>query len=126
MPTYVLIRHRVMDYSVWKLAYDAHLPKRLEAGLAEQHLFRSANDANEVIILFEARYINRAKTFFESPELRERMEKAGVIDMPDIYFRDTQKVESGGYTALGRPVLLGRDSVNQSPNWKKNTLYKTL
>src|SRR5271169_4409762 len=90
MSTYVLIRHRVRDYSEWKPAYDAHLPKRIEAGLIEKHLFCSANDANEVIILFEAKDIGRAKAFFESLELREHMGKAGVKDMPAIYFRDAQ------------------------------------
>jgi len=104
MPTYVLIRYRVREYSAWKLAYDAYLPKRIEAGLTEKHLFCSSNDANEVIILFEAKYLGRAKAFFESPELRGSMDKAGVIDTPDIYFRDAQKVESGGYHTLRRPV----------------------
>ncbi len=90
MLTYVLVRHKVRDYSVWKRAYDAHLPKRIEAGLTEKHLFRSANDTNEVILLFEAKDIGRAKAFSESAELRETMEKAGVIDKPDIYFLNDQ------------------------------------
>jgi len=113
MPTYVLIRHRVRDYSVWKLAYDANLPKRLEAGLFEQHLFCSTNNACEVNILFEANNIGGAKAYFESPALRQLMEKAGVIDMPDIYFRDVQQVESGIDSSHRRSVLRGRDFVNQ-------------
>ncbi len=90
MLTYVLIRHKVRDFSVWKPAYDAHLSKRIEAGLTEQHLFRGATDANEVILLFEAKDFGRAKAFFESADLRETMEKAGVIDRPDIYFLTDQ------------------------------------
>ncbi len=90
MLTHVLVRHKVKDYSVWKRAYDAHLPKRLEAGLTEKYLFRGANDTNEVIILFEAKDPGRAKTFSESPDFRETMEKAGVIDKPDIYFVNDQ------------------------------------
>lgn len=90
MLTYVLIRHKVRDYSVWKPVYDAHLPKRLEAGLTEKHLFRGATDANEVTLLFEVKDFGRAKAFFESADLRETMEKAGVIDRPDIYFLNDQ------------------------------------
>ncbi len=86
MFTYVLVRHKVKDFSVWKRAFDAHLPKRIEAGLTERHLFRSASDANEVIILYEAKDLDRAREFTESADLRETMEKAGVIDKPDIYF----------------------------------------
>ncbi|HXY61449.1 MAG TPA: cyclase [Nitrospirota bacterium] len=90
MLSYILVRHKVRDYSVWKRAYDAHLPKRIEAGLTEKHLFRGANETNEVIILFEAKDLGRAKAFAESPDLRETMEKAGVIDKPDIYFLHDQ------------------------------------
>jgi len=112
MPTYVLMRHRVRDYSIWKLAYDANLSKRLEAGLFEQHLFCSTNNACEVNILFEATNIGSAKAYFESPELRQIMDKAGVIDMPDIYFRDIQKVESSINRSHSRPVLRGHDFKN--------------
>lgn len=90
MLTHMLVRHKVRDYSAWKRVYDAHLPKRLEAGLIEKYLFRGANDTDEVIILFEAKDFGRAKAFSESLDLRETMEKAGVIDKPDIYFLNDQ------------------------------------
>ena len=47
MVNYVLIRHKVRDFSQWKRGYDAHLPKRNEAGLTEKHLLRGASDPNE-------------------------------------------------------------------------------
>ncbi len=90
MLTHVLVRHKVRDYSVWKRGYDADLPRRIEAGLTEKFLFRGANDTNEVIILFEGKDLGRAKAFFESPNLREIMKKAGVIDKPDVYFLNDQ------------------------------------
>jgi len=86
MASYLLIRHKGRDFSDWKSGYDAHLPKRVEAGLTEKHLLRGATDANEVIVLFEAQDLDRAKAFAESADLRETMEKVGVIDKPDIYF----------------------------------------
>jgi hypothetical protein len=86
MASYMLVRSKVRDYPEWKRGYDAHLPKRVEAGLTEKYLLRGANDQNEVIVLFEARDLNRAKTFAESTDLRETMQKVGVIDKPDIYF----------------------------------------
>ena len=92
MLTYLLVRHKVRDYAVWKKGYDLHLPKRIEAGLTEKNLFRNDNDPNEVIILFEAVDIARARKFVESSDLREIMEKAGVIDKPDIFFLNDQSV----------------------------------
>ena len=83
---FILIRHKVRDFETWKTGYDAHQPKRIEAGLAEKYLLRGADDANEVIILFEAQDLNRAKAFVASADLREKMQEVGVIDKPDIYF----------------------------------------
>jgi len=86
MASFLLVRHKVRDFSEWKRGYDAHLPKRTQAGLTEKHLLRSASDSNEVVLLFEAKDLNRAKAFAESADLRETMQKAGVLDKPDIYF----------------------------------------
>jgi hypothetical protein len=41
---------------------------------------------NEVILLFEADNLQKAKEFAGSAHLRERMREAGVVDKPDIYF----------------------------------------
>ena len=86
MANYMLVRHKVRDFPQWKRGYDAHLPKRDEAGLTETHLFRGVKDPNEVIVLFEAKDIKRAEDFAGSSDLRETMQKVGVVDKPDIYF----------------------------------------
>ena len=86
MASYLLIRHKIRDFSEWKRGYDAHLPKRTAAGLTEKHLLRGASDASEVILLFQAEDLGRAKAFAESPDLRQTMQNVGVLDKPDIYF----------------------------------------
>jgi hypothetical protein len=83
---YLLVRHKVADFSQWKPAYDAHSPAREKAGLKEEHLLRNADDPNEVILLFEAEDLQKAKEFGASAGLREAMQNAGVVDKPDIYF----------------------------------------
>jgi hypothetical protein len=83
---YLLVRHKVADFSKWKPVYDAHLGARQKAGLKEEHLMRSIDDPNETVILFEAEDIQKAKEFADSSDLRETMQNAGVIDKPDIYF----------------------------------------
>ncbi len=89
--TSMLVRHKVKDFTAWKRGYDSDLPNRIEAGLTETYLFRSAGDPNEVIILFEAKDLDRARKFAASADLRTTMEKAGVIDKPDIYFLYEEK-----------------------------------
>ena len=83
---YLLVRHTVADYAQWKPVYDAHAPVRAEAGLSEVHRLRSIDNPNEVVILFAADDVEKARAFSASPDLKETMQKAGVIDKPDLYF----------------------------------------
>jgi hypothetical protein len=83
---HMLVRHKVADFANWKPVYDAHLPARQKAGLKEEHLFRNAEDPNEVLLLFSMEDVDKAKTFAASDDLREAMSKAGVSDKPDVYF----------------------------------------
>ena len=85
---HLLVRHKVLDFSKWKPAYEAHLPARQQAGLREEHLLRNMDDPNEVILLFEVKELEKAKEFGASAGLREAMQDAGVVDKPDLYFLD--------------------------------------
>jgi heme-degrading monooxygenase HmoA len=83
---YILVRHKVADFSKWKPVYDAHLPARQEAGIKEVHVLRNVDDPNEVVVLSEAENLQKARDFAASSDLREKMQEAGVVDRPDIYF----------------------------------------
>jgi len=83
---HMLVRHKVADFSKWKSVYDAHSSARQKAGLEEEHLLRNAEDPNEVILLFSAEDLDKAKAFAASDDLRQAMQKAGVSDKPDVYF----------------------------------------
>lgn len=84
--TYLMVRHKVADFGEWKPAYDAHAPVRVKAGLKEEHLFRNIDNPDEVVLLFSADDLCKAKIFAASADLREAMQKAGVTDKPDLYF----------------------------------------
>lgn len=84
--THILVRHQVADFAKWKPIYDGHLAARQKAGLQEKNLLRSINNPNEVVLLFEAEDLPRAQAFSESSDLREAMQKAGVVGKPDILF----------------------------------------
>ncbi len=83
---YALIRHKVKDYDVWKPVYDEDAENRKAHGSKGARLFRNANDPTETIAIFEFDDLENAKTFSESPELRERMQRAGIADHPDLFF----------------------------------------
>jgi hypothetical protein len=83
---YILIRHKVADFAKWKPVYDAHGSARADAGLKEERLLRNIENPSEVVLLFSASDLNKAKQFAASDDLRQRMQQAGVNDKPDIWF----------------------------------------
>jgi hypothetical protein len=83
---HVMVRHKVPDFGKWKPVYDAHAPVRMKAGLKEAHLFRNIDNPEEVVLLFSADDLHKAKAFMTSADLREVMQKAGVKDKPDGWF----------------------------------------
>jgi len=86
MGNFMIVRHNARDYSEWKTSYDAHEPIRAAAGLTEKHVLQDADDPNVVTLIFEAEDLKRAEEFSNSDDLREAMQKAGVVGKPDIYF----------------------------------------
>ncbi|MGA7670742.1 MAG: hypothetical protein WBW04_09995 [Nitrolancea sp.] len=85
---YLLIRHKVNDYDAWKPVYDEDAENRKAHGSKGGRLFRNANNPNETISVFEFSDMEDAQKFTESPELHERMQRAGIADRPDIFFLD--------------------------------------
>ena len=83
---HMLIRHKVADFDKWKPAYEDHRSAREAAGLKDLHLWRNESDPSEVILLFEASDVAKAKEFADSPDLKEKMQAAGVQGSPDIVF----------------------------------------
>jgi heme-degrading monooxygenase HmoA len=83
---YLLIRHKVSDYSKWKPVFDADGVNRQASGSRGGQLFRNASDPNELVMLFEWDDLEKARQFTQSEDLRQAMQQAGVVDHPDIYF----------------------------------------
>lgn len=83
---HMMIRHKVADFAKWKPAFEDHRPAREAAGLTDLHLWRNADDPNEVVGVFDVSDVGKAKEFAASPDLKERMQSAGVVGPPDILF----------------------------------------
>lgn len=85
---FMLVRHKVADYAKWKPVYDEHAATRKASGSKGAHLFRNADNPNEIVLLFEWDDLIKARKFSQSEDLIKTMQKAGVIDRPDIHFLD--------------------------------------
>jgi len=84
----MLVRHHVQDYANWRLGYDTHGPARLAAGCTGTQVFRDSKDPNDVVLLFKWDSLVNARTFAQSPELRETMQRLAVDGYPDISYLD--------------------------------------
>ena len=82
------MRHKVEDYERWKPVFDEHAATQQHSGSTGRRLFRNADDPNELLILNEFDSLDNARTFGQSQDLKETMQRAGVADQPDVYYLD--------------------------------------
>ena len=46
---------------------------------------RNADNPNEIVVIFEWDSLENARRFAQSEDLKKTMQRAGVIDKPDVY-----------------------------------------
>jgi hypothetical protein len=82
---YVMVKQKVADYARWKPIFDADNANRQAGGSQGGHLWRSADDPNEVVLLFEWD-LQQARQYSQLEGLKAKMQAAGVLDPPEIFF----------------------------------------
>ncbi|NJN79573.1 MAG: hypothetical protein HC797_03385 [Anaerolineales bacterium] len=85
---HVLIRLTVEDVIKWKAGFEEAAELRKNASSMGVHAFKKTDSPNEVVIL--GKYADKEKVMqmFQSQELRDAMQKAGVKGPPDIIYLD--------------------------------------
>jgi uncharacterized protein (DUF1330 family) len=90
----IIVRHTVKDFDAWKPYYDEHAAARGRYGIQDDGVYRGASNPNKVVLVFQTEDYERAHEFFESDDLRETMQKAGVVSAPTIWVIDGARVDS--------------------------------
>jgi len=85
----LIVRHKVKDYAKWRPVFDGHVAKQKAAGLSHPRVLRSADDKNEIVVIFDDMDTKKAKAFASSADLKETMMKSGVVDTPTVYFLES-------------------------------------
>jgi hypothetical protein len=86
----MIIRHKVRDYGQWRPIFDGHAGMQKAAGLSNPRVYHSADsNKSEIVVVFDTDDTRKAKKFASSTDLKEMMTKAGVVDMPTIYFLES-------------------------------------
>lgn len=80
----LVIRHRVSNYSKWKMNYDAHDTARTSHGVHNYVIGRGLMDSNMVVVALKIDDSARAMAFAKSPDLKQAMSRGGVMGNPDV------------------------------------------
>jgi len=80
----LILTHEVKNFSDWKPFFDSDEPTRTGAGFKLSGLYQGLDNPNKVTIIFEVPGIEVVNGFLSNPNLKETMEKAGVISEPSI------------------------------------------
>ena len=114
----VIIKHKVSNFSKWKMAYDEHDSARRANGLTSYTMGRGLkNDSNTVVIVLKSDNIIKAKEFSSSSDLKDIMKKAGVIGMPVISYLDVVMNDDSQIPQTER--LMVTHKVKNWDAWKK-------
>ncbi len=84
----VIVTHAVEDYSKWREHYDEFEDYRKKNGIVGHAVNQELDKPNQVIVYHQAETVDTLRTLIDSAELKERMEKAGVVGSPDIQFEN--------------------------------------
>ena len=81
----MIVQLKVRDYAVWRPVYDALESRRTEAGITNGRIYRSAEDTDNLVILFDIADVAKARAWTDGEELKTAMQKAGVEGKPAVY-----------------------------------------
>jgi heme-degrading monooxygenase HmoA len=84
----LFVRHQVADYKKWRAVFDELEPLRKSMGGADSFVYCSAENPNKVLVLTEWSNKADAQKFSQSQELKDGMQKGGVISAPEVSFSD--------------------------------------
>ena len=90
MTDHVLIIHDVEDYPAWKTVFDAAADIRRNAGESRYQVLSDYRDGNRIVHFSQWSSIEAARRFFESPELVEIRQRAGVKAPEFIYLTERE------------------------------------
>lgn len=89
---FVLITHEVEDYPVWKKVFDKAAGIRKEAGERSFQVLNYENVPNKIVHFSAWTSLENARAFFESPQLVQIRQEAGVKAPEFVYL---EEIEAG-------------------------------
>ncbi len=89
---YILVQHEVSDLVEWKKIFERNDPRWETAGMRLMHLFHSADNENEVTMIFEVDDLILMQVHLNSGAVFSRMIESGMI-VGDVKFDILEKIK---------------------------------
>jgi len=83
-PVLAVISHEVSDYDQWRKFFDSTETFRKSNGIIRSDIYRCPTNPHKIFVTQKFASVANAKAFLQLPELKENMQKAGVIGKPEI------------------------------------------
>jgi len=82
----IIVMHPVEDYDTWRVAYDEFDNFRRQSGIVGHAVSQEFENPDRIIVYHQAIDVANLRTFVESAELEDAMQRAGVVGDPEIRF----------------------------------------
>jgi hypothetical protein len=82
----LIVRHTVVDYTAWRTCYDGFDAARKPMGVIADSVYQAVESPNDVIVTQDLETLDAARAFVSSAELKDTMERAGVVGEPALWF----------------------------------------
>ncbi len=81
-----IINFKVKDYDAWKKVFDGDKQDRMNAGITDRAISQFIGDPRMVSLVVAISDMKKAGDFMNTKELKHRMDSAGVVGAPDVFF----------------------------------------
>lgn len=81
-----IVNFKVKDYDAWKNVFDGDKQDRINAGITDRAISQYIDDPHMVSLVFAISDMKKAADFMQTKELKHRMDSAGVVGSPDVFF----------------------------------------
>jgi len=86
-----IVNFKVKDYDAWKKVFNSDKQERMNAGITDRAINQYLDDPDRVSLVFAIANMKQAENFMHTKELKLRMDSAGVVGLPDVFFYNVVK-----------------------------------
>lgn len=84
----MIVNLKVEDYGKWKASFDEFDPVRRKYGCLSSKVFQEQGDPGDVVVITSWGSQDQARKYSQSPELKDALQKDGIVGTPSMYFVD--------------------------------------